>query len=45
MGGSGEKGSSKYMNFFFNFQVCHNNFLYLKTHPIEDWELQDAQFF
>ena len=31
--------------FFFNFQVCHNNFLYLKTHPIEDWELQHAQFF
>ena len=32
LGGCGEKSSSKDMKiFFFNFQICHNQFFYLKT--------------
>ena len=38
--GSGEKSPSKDMEkFFSNFQICHNQFLYLKTQPTGVWKL------
>ena len=31
--------------FFSNFQICHNQFFYLKTQPIGAWKLQCTQIF
>ena len=43
--GSGEKSSSKDMEKnVFSFQICHNQFLYLKTQATGAWKLQCAQF-
>ena len=45
VGGSGEKSPSKDVKIFFpNFQICHNQFFYLKTQTIGAWKLQCAQF-
>ena len=42
---SGEKSPSKDMKIFFSsFQICCNQFLYLKTQPIGAWKLQCTQF-
>ena len=31
--------------FFSNFQICHNQFFYLKTQPIRAWKLQCTKIF
>ena len=42
---SGEKSPSKDMKIFFSsFQICCNQYLYLKTQPIGAWKLQCTQF-
>ena len=46
MGGSGEKNPKQEYDkkIFSNFQICHNQFFYLKTQRTGAWKLQCAQF-